>query len=130
MHYYKRYSWQFMAILICIAAVTFCGMAFADAADNIANVTTENTTADLALFDSITSTLIMVMPCLPVSAQQGVVGVLFILAVIPHIAAWSPWTLDDKTIACKSRSVALLARGWNILTGNYGRAANHPSAEH
>jgi len=121
MHYFKRYSWQFLAIMICIAAFTIGGMALADAVNSTAAVAATNPTP---VFDSLNSALMTVLPFLPVTAQQAVTGGALILAVIPHIAPWTPWTWDDRTIRYKNGAVQLLARGWNLLAGNYRRASN------
>lgn len=125
MHYHKRISWQFLAILICIAAFTFCGMAVADVAiTDTGALLPPNGESDAALFEGISSLLGALLPYLSASGQQIASGTLLVMAIIPHIAPWTPWTWDDRTIRYKSGVVQLLAKSWNLLSGNYRRAKN------
>lgn len=58
------------------------------------------------------------------SAQIITVALFGLLTLIPHIAPFTPWTLDDKTIKYKSRFNAAFLKLWNIAAGNWGKAKN------
>lgn len=64
----------------------------------------------------------------PVGVQFAVFAALSILVMLPHIAALTPWTWDDWTIQHKGKATALLAKVWNTLAGNYGKAKNNGSS--
>lgn len=58
--------------------------------------------------------------------QVGLLISVAVLLIVPHIAPYTPWTWDDWTISKKNAAVQVLARLWNALAGNFGKANNKP----
>lgn len=60
----------------------------------------------------------------PIGVQVGLFVALWLLATLPHIAPYTPWTWDDWTIKYQGKVRQLLGHLWNAITGNYGKANN------
>lgn len=61
---------------------------------------------------------------LGVKTQVGILVALVLLVVVPIAAPYTKWTGDDWTIKYKTGAVKIFMQLWNLLSGNFGRAAN------
>lgn len=87
---------------------------------------------DQTLLEVVVQALVQVMSLLallPVWAQWLVLGLVLALALIPHIAPHTPWTWDDHFIAQQPLLLRVLALVWNVVSANYGRAANRGTTD-
>lgn len=63
---------------------------------------------------------------LTAAQQVGILVVVALLALMPWIARWTPWTGDDGLIEYQSPVKRFFLAVWNSLAGNDGFATNAP----
>lgn len=120
---------QLSKITSCFLGLLICVIAFAVGADVITDAAIAIPPVESDLLDQITLLVVSGFTSLSLMWQKITIVILGLLVAIPHIAPYTPWTWDDKTISYKSWLVALLAKCWNILSGNYRRASNTPASD-
>lgn len=72
------------------------------------------------------ASLLIGFASLPAPVQVLVVVVSLAATLIPHIAPFTPWTWDDRTIRYKGPLTRLFLKLWNVAAGNWGHATNKP----
>lgn len=75
-------------------------------------------------FDQLIGLVLAGFTALPAPVQVGSMVLAMILTLVPHIAPFTPWTWDDKTIQYKAPLTRFFLKLWNVAAGNWGRSSN------